>query len=56
MSSLRLGFGMTMVSTALLIGNPISGNLLNEPFYKWNKAIIFNAVSTLTLVYVYFKA
>lgn len=42
---LRIGFGMTMSSFALLIGNPISGALLDEPRYKWDRPIIFNAVS-----------
>jgi len=44
---LRIGFGMTMASFALLIGNPISGALLDEPKYKWDRPIIFNAVLIL---------
>lgn len=36
-----------MTSFAMLVGNPISGALLDEPHYRWDRPIIFNGVLVL---------
>ena len=38
---------MFVTSFALLIGDPISGALLEQPLYKWERPIIFNGVLVL---------
>lgn len=42
---MRIGIACFFFAFALLIGNPISGALLQPPQYSWDRAIIFNAVS-----------
>jgi len=38
---------MSIISFALLTGNPITGALLNPPHFSWSRSIIFSGVVVL---------
>lgn len=48
--SIRLGIAFSIVASAMLVGNPISGALIGTTgHFAWGPAVIFNGVSGVSL-------